>query len=170
MPRNQNRRGTAMLRSLCLATILAVASLAPAQSTQAAEPEIYYFGATDCDFCANGLAYLKRLRQEDGRMRMHEYDIVASADDATTFVRVVSAIGLLDPQVPMTVIGHHVILGYQDDETTGNEIRLTLEQCRLASCPDFLHALVTYGTEVVSTTPKAKWVIARQFASASLKR
>jgi hypothetical protein len=159
-----------MLRSLCLAAILAVASFAPTQPAQAAEPEIYYFGATDCDFCANGLAYIKRLQHDDKRIRLHEYDIVASSDDATTFVRVVAAIGLLDPQVPMTVIGHHVILGYQDDETTGNEIRLTLEQCRLAACPDFLHALVTYGTEVVSTVPRDKWVIVRQFASASIKR
>lgn len=159
-----------MLPTLCLSVILAITGVGTSQSAQAAEPEVYYFGASDCVFCSNGLAYLKRLQKDDKRVRLHEYDIVASPDDATAFVRVVSAIGLLDPQVPMTVIGHHVILGYQDDETTGNEIRLTIEQCRQSACPDFLHALVTYGTEVVSAVPTGKWRIERQFANASLKR
>jgi hypothetical protein len=159
-----------MLRTFCLAAALALSSLLPASAARAAEPEIYFFGATDCSFCSNGLSYIKRLKQADARIKLNEFDIVASPDDATTFVRVVQAIGLIDPQVPMTVIGPHVILGYQDDETTGNEIKLTIEQCRLKTCPDYLHALVRLGTEVASAAPKPNWVIANKFANASVKR
>lgn len=159
-----------MLRTLLLTAVVALVSTLPAQSAQAAEPDIYYFGATDCEFCENGLAYLKRLQKDDKRIRLHDYDIIANPDDATIFVRVVSAIGLLDPRVPMTVIGHHVIVGYEDDETTGNEIRLTVEQCRVKACPDILHGLVTFGPEVAGAEPADKWIVERRFANASRHR
>lgn len=159
-----------MLRILLLTAILALAGSGSARSAQAAEPELYYFGATGCDFCDNELAFLKRLQKNDPRIRMHEYDIVASPDDAAIFVRVVNAIGLLDPQVPLTVIGHHVMIGYQDDDTTGNEIALTLEHCRIKTCPDFMHGLVTFGSEVADAGPQEKWVIERRFAKAAQHR
>jgi thiol-disulfide isomerase/thioredoxin len=159
-----------MLRILLMTTILALAGSGSARSAQGAEPEIYYFGATGCDYCNAGLAFFKRLQKDDPRVRIHEYDIVASPDDATIFVRAVNAIGLLDPQVPLTVIGHHVIIGYQDDDTTGNEIALTLEQCRIKACPDFMHALVTFGPEVAAADPAEKWVVERRFAKAAQRR
>jgi len=156
-----------MLRAVLLTAFLALASIGHLQNAQAAEPEIYYFGATGCDFCANGLAFLKRMQKEDARIRLHDYDIIANPDDAAIYVRVVAAVGLSDPQVPMTVIGHHVIIGYEDDESTGNEIHLTLEQCRAKACPDILRGLVTYGADVVADGGHDEWVVERRFAKAA---
>lgn len=133
------------------------------------EPQIYYFGASGCDFCESGLAFLKRYSAEDGRVRHKDFDIVGSADDALVYVRVVNAIGLLEPRVPMAIIGRHVIVGYEDDETTGQEIKLAVEQCRLRSCPDLVHGLMTYGPEVAATKP-GDWVVDSRYAKAATQK
>lgn len=133
------------------------------------EPKIYYFGASGCDFSENGLAYLKRYKIEDDRLSIQDFDIVGNPDDATVYVRVVNAIGLLDPRVPMTIIGRHVIIGYESDDTTGLEIKLAVEQCRVGSCPDLVKGLMTFGPEIASDAPR-NWVVDRRFANAGVAR
>lgn len=156
-----------MLRLLLALALLLI--VLPARDASASEPQIYYFGAEGCDFCAEGRSYLKRLAMTDDRIKLREFDIVSNSDDALAFVLVVSAIGLSDPQVPMTIIGHNVIIGYQSDETTGEEIRLTLEQCRATSCRDIVGSLIGSGPEAALVT-RRNWRIERRFADAAEKR
>lgn len=155
-------------KSTILAALLFAASLCPAMAADI-EPKIYFFGASGCDFCANGLAFLKRFKAEDNRVLVQDFDIVGSPDDATVYVRLVNAIGLSDPRVPMTIIGRHVIIGYEDDDTTGLEIKLAVEQCRLKACPDLVRGIMTYGPEVALETP-GEWTVDRRFAKAASAR
>jgi hypothetical protein len=151
-----------------IAGVLLLASVFSA-AAQDVEPQIYYFGAAGCDFCDHGLAYIKKMKADDERVSFRAFDIVTSPDDATVFVRLVSAIGLTASSVPMTIIGHHVIIGYQDDETTGKEISRALEQCRATLCTDLVHGLLTYGGEMASGA-STTWTVDRRFANAALPR
>lgn len=132
------------------------------------EPRVYYFGASGCDYCANGLAFLKRYKAGDDRVLFREFDIIASPDDAEAFVRVVSAIGLSDPRVPMTIIGHHVFVGYEGDDSTGEEIKLAVEQCRASGCTDVVKAVLSFGPEVADAA--AKWIVNRRAAQFAMAR
>lgn len=131
------------------------------------EPQIYYFGATGCDFCGNGLGFLKRLEAKDARLRLTALDIIANDKDAGVFVAVTKAIGLADPQVPMTVIGHHVIIGFENDETTGAEIISVIDQCRRSNCPDLVRAILKHGGDAEVVSNDRAWVIERRFAKAT---
>jgi glutaredoxin len=126
------------------------------------EPQIYYFGASGCDYCANGLAFIKAFKERDGRVQYRAFDIIASPDDAEAFVRIVNAIGLADPQVPMTIIGHHVFVGYESDDSTGEEIRLAVEQCRASGCSDVVKGVLSFGPEVAGASQG--WTVNRRFA------
>lgn len=126
------------------------------------EPHIYYFGASGCDYCANGLAFIKAFQERDERVQYRAFDIVASSDDAEAFVRIVNAIGLADPQVPMTIIGHHVFIGYEGDDSTGEEIRLAVEQCRNSGCADVVKGVLSFGPEVAGASQG--WIVNRRFA------
>ena len=157
-----------LLKTTFLAGIILMASVVTA-AVKDIEPKIYYFGANGCEFCENGLAFIKRYKIEDDRILFQDFDIVGSPDDATIFVRVVSAIGLLDPRVPMTIVGRHVIVGYESDDTTGLEIKLAVEQCRVGSCPDLVKGLMTFGPEIATNAPR-NWVVDRRFANAAVAR
>ena len=131
------------LKTAFLAGLVLVASVFAAAAKDI-EPKIYYFGASGCDFCDHGLAFLKRYKIEDDRILFQDFDIIGSPDDATIYVHVVNAIGLLNPRVPMTIVGRHVIVGYESDDTTGLEIRLAVDQCRVGFCPDLVKGLMTF--------------------------
>jgi glutaredoxin len=126
------------------------------------EPQIYYFGASGCDYCANGLAFIKAFKDRDGRVQYRAFDIITSSDDAEAFVRVVNAIGLSDPQVPMTIIGHHVFVGYEGDDSTGEEIQIAVEQCRASGCRDVVKDVLSFGPEVAGASQG--WIVNRKFA------
>jgi hypothetical protein len=110
------------------------------------EPHVYVFGAEQCSFCERAVKFLRRLHAEKGRFTLHEYDIVASSDDATLFVKVVAAIGLNDPVVPMVIVGREVLLGFQSDETSGREIQRHIETCHVDGCPDLIRPLIEPAT------------------------
>lgn len=153
-------------RTLGYAFILTAGALLATTSarTQSAEPVVYYFGAAGCDYCANGLAFLNRLKTSDQRLAIRAFDIVASPDDATAFVVVTGAIGLADPRIPMTIVGHHVFVGYEGEETTGEEIKLAVEQCRAKPCIDIVKGATKQGAQTVAAP--GSWIVHRRFAKA----
>lgn len=158
------------VRSLvaAFALVMAPALMLAPSIARSAEPAVYYFGSTGCDYCATGHAFLTRWKAADSRVTIREFDIVSSSDDATSFVTVVAAIGLADPRVPMTIVGHHVFIGYEGDDSTGEEIKLAVEQCRAKDCPDIVKGLLTLGAQVV-TAPQG-WVVNQRFAKAAIAK
>jgi thiol-disulfide isomerase/thioredoxin len=159
-----------MIRCYVLAFMLLVGSFMPATTIAGAlEPEVYVFGAENCGYCDRAVKFLRRLYAEKGRFNLHEYDVVSSSNDATLFVKVVTAIGLNDPVVPMVIVGREVLLGFESDETSGREIQRNIEQCHVAGCPDLLRPLIV-PTEPAGAAAMASWVIHRQWAVAALRR
>ena len=143
------------------------AILVPARA-QTKEPAVYFFGASECDFCANGLAFLMQWKKSDERFSLRVFDIVANSDDAAAFVEIVQAIGLADPRVPMTVVGNHVFIGYEGDATTGTDIKAAVEQCRATSCPDVIRGILTLGADVAMA--RGGWDINQRFAKAAINK
>ena len=155
------------VKALFVSLAVFILSFIPSQATDL-EPTIYFFGASGCDFCANGEAFIKRYKASDARVQSRDFDIIASSDDAEAFVRVVGAIGLADPRVPMTVVGHHVFVGYEGDDSTGEEIRLAVEQCRKSACVDVVKAVLSFGADVASAS--SGWIINRRAAKFAMDR
>jgi hypothetical protein len=147
---------------ICLTAILI-----PARA-QTKQPAVYFFGASECDYCANGLSFLTQWKKSDDRFSLRVFDIVASSDDAGAFVQIVQAIGLADPRVPMTVVGNHVFIGYEGDATTGVDIKAAVEQCRASSCPDVIRGILTLGADIAMA--RAGWDINRRFAKAAMNK
>jgi hypothetical protein len=61
--------------------------------------------------------------------------------------------------VPVFVIGHHVVIGYIDDETTGAEILSDVAECRKTGCTDAVRDLVEEEDrldQVAATAPTAR--------------
>jgi thiol-disulfide isomerase/thioredoxin len=155
------------MRNQMIATIaLILFNISATTSASAAEPEVYFFGATGCDYCDSALAFLKTVQSENHSRHLHAYDIVDNSDHATLFVRITDAIGLLDPVVPMTIVGSNIILGYKNDETSGVEIRMAIEQCREWACPDIVRPFIDFEFQVAAQQ-KQNWTIDRRYANSA---
>lgn len=158
-----------MIRNLAAAFAFVVLLTAAPVASRAAEPVIYYFGATGCDFCEVGKTFLERWKTDDKRVRLNVYDIVDRGEDALLFVRVTNAIGLIDTVVPMTIIGDHVILGFQDGETTGQEIQGVVQHCREVGCPDVVRLFLEPDNLEAVKAPR-NWIIERKYDRTAMRR
>jgi glutaredoxin len=144
------RIGLWLLASLWLTTQAAVA-----------EPHVrvYLFGATHCQLCQKALDYLQRTSATDPRFTFRHYDIERSSAEAELFVRVLLDIGIEEAVVPIVIIGPHVLLGFDDDATSGPEIMRRIEMCQTATCPDFVEQLETLGPAAAA---KRSWRTSRK--------
>jgi hypothetical protein len=75
--------------------------------------------------------------------RFREFEVDASLPNAALLGRVYARVGLTGvTAVPLIVVGHHLIIGYIDDEHTGREIVETIAECRKVACRDPLRAII----------------------------
>ncbi len=81
-------------------------------------------------------AFLLDAQQKDANLTIREFENRCSAGS-------IEMIGLPELWVvPVAVIGHNVVIGYIDDETTGREILGHIAECRKTGCPDAVRKLI----------------------------
>ena len=79
--------------------------------------DIYFFHGEGCSHCAAAEPYLKYLNDDvyKGKLRIHEYEVWYSEENAALAERFLEAYGEVDNGVPMTFIGTHYISGFSED-------------------------------------------------------
>ncbi len=127
----------------------------------AAEPTVrlYLFGAAHCQLCQKALVYLERTNAADTRFTFRGFDIERSSAEAELFLRVVLDIGIEEPVDPIIIIGPHVLLGFDDDATSGPEIMKRIERCQTETCPDLVTQLQALGP---AASGKRAWQVSRK--------
>ncbi len=132
-------------------------------------PIVYIFGAAECSFCQNALTFLRKSSREDVGFDLREFDVVRSSEDATLFVRFITAVGMREAHIPMVVVGRDIMLGYDTDDTSGREMRAKIEACRVETCLDVVGMFIRGGgpPEILSN---AAWTEYRRWAGSSVRK
>ena len=133
------------------------AAAAPAMTqSSAATADIYVFWREGCPHCGREKDFLRRLVNEEPRLRIHELEISQSQAHFRAFQTLVGSAGIDKPGVPLTVIGQTLLQGYQDDSTTGAEIRRHALSCLTMACPDSVRPLLE-NPSVSGSLPAKDW-------------
>ena len=128
---------------------------------EGAEPQIYFFWSASCPYSKAAKTFLAGAKAEDPRLRIRDFETDESLANTRLLGRLYEKIGL-PPEflvVPVVVIGHHVVIGYDRDETTGAEILRDIAECREIGCKDAVRALIEeagHADQDVATTPAAR--------------
>jgi hypothetical protein len=128
---------------LLIALIVWAALVAPATRAQNAEPTVYFFWSASCPYSKMAHAFLQAAQQKDAQLTIREFEVDQSLPNTLLLGRLYDMIGL--PEfwvVPVAVIGHHVVIGYIDDETTGRGILDRVAECRKTGCSDAVQKLI----------------------------
>jgi glutaredoxin len=145
-------RRTCLWQSLGLGLFIPPAAAAPPL-------RVYLFGATHCPLCQKALNFLQRTSAADARFTFRGFDIERNSAEAELFLRVVLDIGIEEPVVPIIIIGPHVLLGFDDDATSGPEIMKRIERCQTEACPDLVAQLQALGA---AASGKRAWQVSRK--------
>jgi hypothetical protein len=139
------------------ALLLSVVLFAPALRAEGTEPRIYFFWSASCPYSEVARTFLAAAQAKDPGLRIRDFEVDESVANTRLLGRLYEKIGL--PEfwvVPVVVVGHHVVIGFIDDETTGAEILSDIAECRKTGCKDAVRDLIEEEgrvDEIVATAP-----------------
>jgi glutaredoxin len=124
----------------------------------AAEPEarkadVYFFWQAGCPHCGREKDFLRNWEAEDARIRVHDLEISRDVGNYQAFSVLVKHFGIERPGVPLTVIGEIFFEGYNDDSTTGVEIKSAALACLQIPCRDLVGPLLIGEAETPAPGP-----------------
>jgi hypothetical protein len=150
--------------------LVLLAVFAPASRAGSFEPQIYFFWSASCAYSKAARVFLAAAQVRDPHLSIRDFEVDESVANTRLLGRLYEKIGM--PAfwvVPVVVVGHHVVIGYDGDETTGAEILSDVAECRKTGCKDAVHDLIEEEgrhDEVVATAPTAQVVCERDPCSA----
>jgi hypothetical protein len=128
---------------LFFALIVWVLLAAPATRADDTEPNVYFFWSESCPYSQMARVFLQDAQKKDTNLGIREFEVDQSLPNTILLGRLYDMIGLPDLWVvPVAVVGHNFVIGYIDDETTGQEILNHVAECRKARCPDAVRSLI----------------------------
>jgi glutaredoxin len=132
-----------MATRILAALVACMVLLGPAAGADKAQPIVYFFWSANCPYSKAARTFLQAAQANDPALHLRDFEVDQSVPNARLLGRLYDKIGLPETRVvPTIVIGHHVIVGYIDDATTGHEIVSTLQECRKTPCKDAVHELI----------------------------
>lgn len=149
------------MRCRILAALLfSMVLLAPTLQAEGTEPQIYFFWSASCPYSKAARTFLAAQQAKDPGVLIRDFEVDESVANTRLLGRLYEKIGLPEFMVvPVLVIGHHVVIGYDSDETTGAEILSDIAECRKTGCKDAVHDLIEEERrpdEVVGAAPTAR--------------
>lgn len=139
---------TALFVSVCLAWLAmcgpASASGALDTAVSSSRVTVHLFWTVTCPHCRRARAFVEELARNDASIELVSRELDGSRDQERAFEAVAMAAGIDPPVVPLIVVGDEVLVGYDDDATTGEELRRKIAECRAAAggCPDRAAAIL----------------------------
>ena len=100
-----------------------------------------FYGET-CPHCAKEEIFLKGLQEEYPNIQIRSLEIYNNPKNAELLKETAKKLNVKAQGVPFLVIGDEAIVGYLNDETTGQKIRNLVETHLIAGCQDFVGNII----------------------------
>jgi len=127
--------------SLILITIifLGLANFALAEENEA---KLYFFYGDTCPHCKKAEVFLENLKEKYPLLEISSYEVFGSRENAKLLLQLFEACGEEKRvRVPAIFIGDEVIIGYLNEETTGQTIEEAIKNCLSKECPSPLEKI-----------------------------
>ncbi len=121
---------------------------------QAAHDETIYinfFYSFSCPHCAEEAPFIEELAANYEQVELRAFEVSQNRSNAVLLGELGQKLEIPVGGVPFTAIGTETFIGYQDDQTTGREIKQIVDDCLAAydeSCQDQLGPLLVNGDDV----------------------
>ncbi|RJO59660.1 hypothetical protein C4546_01060 [Candidatus Parcubacteria bacterium] len=97
--------------------------------TQAKAVDIYFFWGDGCPHCAKEKIFLEQLQKQYGDdINIQMYEIYFNVENRELWEKMTLEKGLQASGVPTTFIGSEMLVGFDTNETTGNQIQALLQK------------------------------------------
>jgi glutaredoxin len=109
------------------------------------------FWTETCPHCAKARKFLDALSRSTAGVVVQAFELSNDERYERAFGALSKHFGIDPPAVPLIVIGDGVVVGYDEDSTTGAEIEAAIAACRSRACVDIAGAYVRGGRPLDAT-------------------
>lgn len=118
------------------AALVLLAFVSPGLAQAQDKMRVYKFWSKYCPHCKAENAFLDKLQQERGDFEVIDYEVTSDASNADLFKKFANACGNKDYSVPALYIGDRSVIGFESENTTGQEIISILDSFKGKDYPD----------------------------------
>jgi len=119
-----------------LGAVLLLTGQQPAKPTANEGFEVHFFYLPDCSHCEEQKPFNEELANTYPSISFIYHDATNHEENAL-LTEMLAAIGVKDePVFPVTIFGRQAFGGWESEETTGEQIKLALQQCLAGNCPE----------------------------------
>lgn len=123
--------------------------------THAPGVPVYLFWSETCPHCAKAKSFIERLSAEDPGVELVSVEVSKSPANELAFAKLCQRFTIDPPAVPVVLIGEAVLVGYDDDTSTGTEIRDAISTCRQLTCANTGAVILSEAATGVGSQPAA---------------
>ncbi|MGR9037874.1 MAG: glutaredoxin family protein, partial [Gammaproteobacteria bacterium] len=105
--------------------------------------DVYLFWGEGCLHCAGAIEFTRKWSDNDPGVRLHYLEVTRDPANQKLFAAVVRHFGIERPGVPLTVVGDRFFAGFDDEKTTGADMKVAAATCPQTSCVDAVKPLLT---------------------------
>jgi thiol-disulfide isomerase/thioredoxin len=128
----------------CLAAVLLLLGWSALPPTHAGDKPVtvYLFWTIGCPHCVHEKEFLAALKRRDQAIKVVALEVSGSRENRELFQKVGKLLQADISGVPLTVIGHKYVVGWQDESTTGRAIETAIGEARSRGAPDLVAGLL----------------------------
>ena len=99
---------------------------------------VYLFWDIGCPHCRKANVFLNDAKKQMPWITVKSYELSSNRKGRLIFTQTNNYFGIMNPGVPLIVVGRKYFIGYDNDDTTGRAILTWAAECRSANCPNLL--------------------------------
>ncbi|MDD3487807.1 MAG: hypothetical protein PHH35_00445 [Candidatus Pacebacteria bacterium] len=124
-----------------------------AKNSFAQEDEInlYFFWGQGCPHCAQEELFLKSLESKYPSLKVYSFEIYNNKANRDLLIEIGEKLEIDIPGVPIMIINDEPLIGYHQDETTGQQIEELVLNCLNNVCSDSIKAML-FSDQTTMTT------------------
>jgi len=103
---------------------------------------IYFFGGNGCPHCEKEKNFLEKIKSNYPQVIINDFEIYNNIENAKLLQNIGKEINLDVRGVPLVIIGDKPIVGFLNEQTTGQQIQLLIENCLKNQCPDSITSII----------------------------
>ena len=99
---------------------------------------VYLFWDMGCPHCRKANEFLNNAKKQVPWIEVKSYELSSNSKGRLIFTQTSNYFGIMNPGVPLIVVGKKYFIGYDTDETTGRAILTWATECRRCKLPKFI--------------------------------
>lgn len=104
---------------------------------------VYLFWSSTCPHCRDEKDFLAKLVEKYPQVQVKDFEVSGNADNSRLFKKVAQEFGNERGLVPFTVIGDQHVLGFYNEQTTGEVIETLVKNSLETPCPDVVASIIS---------------------------